>query len=74
MMPLPFPISDRDDQRDGEPDLDPVGVYPTLEPEGDKVLDPDIDDDLVDSAEADRIAAEGDTDADGELDSPTAER
>jgi hypothetical protein len=36
---------------------------PTKDVDGDTVLDPDANDDLVDSAEADRIAADGDDDA-----------
>lgn len=35
---------------------------PTKDVDGERVLDPDADDALVDSAEADRIAAEADED------------
>ena len=40
-------------------DEDPAGV-PTREVDGEHVLDPDVDDALVDSAEADRVAAGAD--------------
>lgn len=46
--PLPLPDDDR---------LASEGI---TEQDGERVLDPDIDDGLVDSASADRIAAEGD--------------
>jgi hypothetical protein len=36
---------------------------PTRDVDGERVLDPDVDDDLVDSAEADRVAAGADEDA-----------
>jgi hypothetical protein len=39
-----------DDDNDGEP---------VVREDGDEVLDDDVNDDLVDSADADRIAAEG---------------
>jgi hypothetical protein len=42
-------------------DDDPAGA-PTRDVEGEDALDPDIDDALVDSAEADRIAAGADED------------
>lgn len=45
---LPFPGGDDDP------------AAPTTEVNGEEVLDPDIDDDAVDSAEADVIAADGD--------------
>ena len=35
---------------------------PTKDVDGERVLDPDADDALIDSAEADRIAAEADED------------
>ena len=49
----PFPVSGRDDGT-----LDPAD--PTKRIDGHRVLDPDADDDLVDSAEADRLAAGAD--------------
>lgn len=52
---VPFPD-------DGEPD----GV-PTKVVDGEHVPDTDIDDALVDSAEADRVAAEADVDDDDDL-------
>jgi hypothetical protein len=48
------PLPPRDDD-----DLDGV---PTREVDGERVLDPDIDDALVDSAEADRLATGVDDD------------
>jgi len=47
--PLPF-------DADGDPHED----APLREEDGEEVLDEDANDDLIDSAEADRIAAEGD--------------
>ena len=41
---------------------DDHGDIPTLEVDGDETLDTDIDDALVDSAEADRAASTGDVD------------
>jgi len=41
---------------------DPV----TKEVDGEQTLDPDADDDLVDSADADRLAVQADDDADDE--------
>lgn len=54
--PLP-PIvpGDADDGTDRD-------VDPTREVDGEEVLDHDLDDDLVDSAEADEIAATGEAD------------
>ncbi|WAA64688.1 hypothetical protein [Microbacterium oxydans] len=46
-------------------DDDPAGV-PTQDVDGERVLDPDVDDALIDSAEADRVAAETDDDADAD--------
>ncbi|MCR2764403.1 hypothetical protein NQ152_12900 [Microbacterium sp. zg.B48] len=43
------------------PDGDPAA--PTTEVDGEKALDPDVNDDLVDSAAADAVAADGDRDA-----------
>ncbi|PRA79994.1 hypothetical protein [Microbacterium sp. MYb66] len=44
---------------------DDADAVPTRDVDGERVLDPDIDDDAVDSAEADRLAAEvGDPDDD----------
>lgn len=43
---------------------DPTGV-PTREVDGERLLDPDVDDALVDSAEADRVAAGADEHDDG---------
>ena len=50
--PMP-PIPEDPDQENHERPL-------VEEPDGDEKLDPDANDDLIDSAEADRIAAEGD--------------
>ena len=44
-------------------DDEPAGV-PTREVDGEPVLDTDVDDGLVDSAEADRVAAGADEDDD----------
>lgn len=52
--PTPPIVPGRADPFDRDPD---EGV---IEDEDRRVLDPDIDDDLIDSAEADRIAAGGD--------------
>jgi len=46
-------------------DDDPAGV-PTQDVDGERVLDPDVDDALIDSAEADRVAAETDDGADAD--------
>ncbi|MGN7967099.1 hypothetical protein ACTJKK_13570 [Microbacterium sp. 22179] len=48
--PIPSLGNESDDDRDG---------VPTLEVDGAEEVDPDIDGTQVDSAEADRIAAEG---------------
>lgn len=53
-MSNPFPLVPP--LPDGE---EPEGV-PTRDADGERVLDPDVDDALVDSAEADRLAARGD--------------
>ncbi|CAH0190270.1 MULTISPECIES: hypothetical protein [unclassified Microbacterium] len=52
--PLPFPDDDRV-AAEGvpEPGVDPA----TVDDDGERTIDPDIDDDQVDSAEADRLAA-----------------
>ncbi|WP_067200328.1 hypothetical protein [Microbacterium sp. XT11] len=52
---LPFP--DDDDSTDDD--------VATREVDGEETLDPDADPDAVDSAEADRLAAEGGDDDDG---------
>lgn len=52
--PIP-PIPSLGDESDDELD----GV-PTREVDGEREIDPDADDSQVDSAEADRLAAEGD--------------
>jgi len=53
----PFSVPGRDDGT-----LDPAD--PTKKIDGERVLDPDANDDLVDSAEADRVAAGADEDDD----------
>ena len=53
---FPPPLPGRDDDA-----LDPADD-PTKEVDGDRVLDPDANEDLVDSAEADRLAVQGDED------------
>lgn len=45
------------------PDDDAAVGVPTRDVDGERVLDPDVDDALVDSAEADRVAAGSDDDA-----------
>lgn len=45
IVPVPLPDDDRDDQA-------------TMDVDGDSVLAPDVDENLVDSAEADRLASE----------------
>lgn len=52
--PLPFP-DDADDERDD---------VPTREVDGDTVLDPDANQDAVDSHTADRLASEADDESD----------
>ena len=52
--PIPPPIPPRDD--------DPEVPLVTRESDDKRVLDPDASDDLVDSIDADRLAAEADTD------------
>jgi hypothetical protein len=47
-------------------DDDPAGV-PTRDVDGDRVLDADVDDALVDSAEADRVAAGADEDDESDV-------
>ncbi len=44
------------------PDDDDAAGVPTRDVDGERVLDADVDDALVDSAEADRIAAGADDD------------
>ncbi|MGO4487434.1 hypothetical protein [Microbacterium oxydans] len=44
------------------PDDDAAVGVPTRDVDGERVLDPDVDDALVDSAEADRVAAGADDD------------
>lgn len=46
------------------PHDDDASDVPTREVDGERVLDPDVDDALVDSAKADRIAAGADEDGD----------
>ncbi|MGS0560128.1 hypothetical protein [Microbacterium aurugineum] len=50
----PIPPIPQDEDREGAP---------TQEVDGERVLDPDVDDALIDSAEADRVAAGADDDA-----------
>jgi len=45
IAPVPLPDDDRDEQA-------------TMDVDGDAVLDPDIDEHLIDSASADRLASE----------------
>lgn len=51
----PIPPLPQDEDHEGAP---------TQEVDGERVLDPDVDDALIDSAEADRVAAGADDDAD----------
>ncbi|BDZ37983.1 hypothetical protein [Microbacterium suwonense] len=53
---------------DAEASTDPA----TREVNGERVLDPDADPDLIDSAEADRLATGGDDDGDGATRPPHA--
>ncbi len=54
----PFvPTPDDDDRAD-----ESVAPVPTMEEDGDRVLDPDADQDAVDSARADRVATGADDD------------
>lgn len=54
--PLPLPDDDRlTSESNTEPGIDEPGI---MDQDGERVLDPDIDDGLVDSASADRLAAE----------------
>ncbi|MFJ6531115.1 hypothetical protein [Microbacterium sp. NPDC091662] len=46
------------------PHDDDPGAVPTREVDGERVLDPDVDDALIDSAEADRVAAGAEEDED----------
>lgn len=52
-FPAPFPAPDDDQSPDD---------IPTTELDGETELDPDANEDLVDSATADRLAADGDGD------------
>ena len=56
ITPLPLPDDDREEQA-------------TMEVDGDAVLDPDIDESLIDSASADRLASE----EEGSLSEPAVE-
>lgn len=59
--PLPFPDKDRATDEDA-PD---AGESPTtVERDGERTIDPDIADDQVDSAEADRVASGADAEED----------
>jgi len=49
-VPFPPPLPRKDDG---------AQEVPTTEVDGETTLDPDANDELIDSAEADRIAAEG---------------
>lgn len=49
----PLPVPDRDDAA-AEPDAS------MIDDDGEQTLDPDVDDDLIDSAEADRLATGAD--------------
>lgn len=55
--PIPLP----DDDRAVAEGLDQPGTDPRLiEQDGERVLDPDLDDEAIDSADADRIASGAD--------------
>jgi len=59
--PVPLPDDDRTDAAEGaDPTLDPA----TVEHDGDRAVDPDADPDLIDSAEADRLASGAETEGD----------
>lgn len=49
--PIPSLGDESDDERDG---------VPTREVDGEREIDPDADDSQIDSADADRLAADGD--------------
>lgn len=55
-IPAPMPLGGADDAEVSTTD-------PTREVDGETVLDPDANDELVDSAEADRLASGADDDA-----------
>ncbi|WP_194421859.1 hypothetical protein [Microbacterium abyssi] len=56
--PLPLPDDDRaTDDVTSEPGIDPV----TVERDGERSIDPDVDDDQIDSADADRLASGAET-------------
>jgi len=61
--PIPPIIPLPDDAENDEPFDDDLV---TMEQDGESVLDPDIDDDLIDSAAADRLAV-GDAEDDDDL-------
>ena len=54
--PVPLP----DDDRTGAAGADPTQDPATVEQDGDRTVDPDIDPDRIDSAEADRLASGAD--------------
>ncbi|WP_404438310.1 hypothetical protein LG322_04275 [Microbacterium aerolatum] len=58
--PVPLPDDDRA-AADGtaEPEIDP-----TVEEDGERTVDPDVDDAQIDSADADRLASGADSDGD----------
>lgn len=58
----PLPLPD-DDRLTGEGAAEP-GVDPTVERDGERIIDPDIDERLIDSAEADRSASGANTEED----------
>lgn len=55
IMPVPLPDDDREDQA-------------TVDVDGEAVLDPDVDERLVDSASADRLASAEETESDAAAD------
>lgn len=58
--PVPLPDDDRTDAAEGAEPTDSAIV----EQDGDRTVDPDADPDLIDSAEADRLASGADADGD----------
>lgn len=59
--PVPLPDDDRTDAAEG---TDPTLDSAIVEQDGDRAVDPDADPDLIDSAEADRLASGADAEGD----------
>lgn len=56
--PVPLP----DDDRAAADGTAEPGIDPTVEEDGERTIDPDVDDAQIDSAEADRVASGGEDD------------